>query len=139
MKQRGYCFAGLTLDDFNPENIALKNDFNHSLHLMMITMAPMFANCFTGLKVSKGMCSHKLSIREGKDNFIDKKFSSGEACTVTSEAMNRKNTIDILNKFKDKLEESYSFIVGDNDLTVFKSDKREILEYVEGKLRTISS
>lgn len=136
-KDRGYCFAGITIDDMNPNNIALKNDFNHNLHLMFMTIAPLLATYCEGSKVLKAMSSHKESVKNGKDTFIDKKFSSGEACQLTYDGINRERTLAILSSCVDKLSESYSFAITDVDFTMFKSDKREIIEFVDDKIRVI--
>jgi hypothetical protein len=138
-KERGYCFAGITIDEMNPDNIALKNDFNHNLHLMFITIAPVLSTYFKEAKVLKAMCSHKMSIKSGKTSWIDDKFSSGEACTITYKDCYRERTILVLKELLPTLDEPYSFIVYENSFTMFKSSKPEILELVDGKTRTIFS
>lgn len=139
MKKRGYCFAGLTIDDMNPENIALKNDFNHNLHLIFISLAPVLASKFSGIKVLKGMKSFKESSRNGEPSWIDKKHSSGEAFEVTYEGFNREYVIATFSLALDQIEESYSVMINDKSFTVYKSVKREIVEEVDGKTRVIFS
>lgn len=139
MKKRGYCFAGLTIDDMNPENIALKNDFNHNLHLIFMSFAPVLANKFSKVKVLKGMKSYKEASRNGEPSWINKKHSSGEAFEVTYEGFNREYVIATFSIALDQIEESYSVMINDNSFTVYKSAKREIVEEIDNKIRVIFS
>lgn len=138
-KKRMYNFDGITIDDMNPDNIALKNDFNHNLHSLMFNVIPFVTTIIGNVKVIKAAYSNKRNKKEKGDklSFIDKKFSSCEACQLTSDIYNRDIFFDNMKVILKDIPECYSFVLCDSHVIAFKDDRRRLLEEVDGELRTL--
>ncbi len=136
-KKRMYNFDGITIDDMNPDNIALKNDYNHNLHSLMFNVIPFVSMAIGKVKVLKAACSQKKNKREGKISSIDIKFGECEACKLTSDNYNRDIFYNSIVPLLGSMPEIYSFILYEDYLIAFKDDNKRILEEVDNELRTL--
>jgi len=145
MKNRSYNIKGVTLDMLNPSNIALKNDFNHNLHSLMFYGIPTAFEVLGDMTIVKGMTSDKQNKKNNRTSFLDKLFSSGNAVTVESVSTccnvsterNIQYVIDNLSLLLKNLTYSYSYIIANNQITIYKSPKPQLLESVDEELQEL--
>ena len=127
--------AGLSLWDLNPNDIAMKNDFQDNL----ISLATDLLSRLVGVKpkVLKGMSSlAKLKSKTPNPNYLEKRYCSANALCVTWEGFNKEETKTVLRDILGAFENKISILIHDDSIEAYRCDKREIQEAIDGEIRT---
>lgn len=130
--------AGVSLWDLNPNEIALKNDFQDNLISLAIDSLSVLARLgIADIKILRGVESlSKMKMEKRALTVIDKKFATANALSVNWTNFNKEKIKNLLRDNLDKFENNLSFIIYSDRIELYRSSKRAIEESVDGSLRT---
>ena len=129
--------GNITLWDLNPNDIAIKNDFQDNLLSLAADLMSIIRGWHPTVKVLQGMSSlSKLKSKTKTPTYLEKRYCSANALCITWDKFDKEAIKDALRKVLGLFENKLSFLIHDDKLEAYRTDRREIKEIVDEEVRT---